>query len=40
VSVTVPAISQRLRRVSLCRAASRAEGLAMESVCVGRLRIR
>jgi hypothetical protein len=34
-SATLPAISQRLMRVSLRRAASRAEGLAMESVCVG-----
>jgi hypothetical protein len=39
-SVTLPASSQRLMRVSLRRAASRAEGFAMQSVCFGRLRIR
>jgi hypothetical protein len=40
VNATLAAISQRLRRVSLRRAASRTKGLAIEPVCVGSLRIR
>jgi hypothetical protein len=34
VSATVPAINQRLRRVSLRRAASRAKVFGMQAVCV------
>jgi hypothetical protein len=40
VSATLPAINQRLVRVSLRRAASRAKVFGMQRVCVERVRIR